>query len=122
MYIIFAIFFDFGLYAYIIGKYIKIILEGYLLMWKLIELVPDECKVIPSFKEVVDKIGLTFSKSIKLMLISFGSDIIVESCPIIASGFDNYDNSTAYVIFHVFLYYILILGLFSAIKNWNDIN
>ena len=56
------------------------------------------------------------------MLISFGSDIIVESGPIIASALDNYDNSSAYIIFHICLYYLLITGLFSAIKNRNDIN
>ena len=40
LYYIFGIIFDFGLYAYIIGKYIKIIIEGYLLVKKLIELIP----------------------------------------------------------------------------------
>lgn len=45
----FGIVFDMGLSAFIIGKYVKIILEGYLLIKKIIELAPEECKFIPEW-------------------------------------------------------------------------
>ena len=57
-----------------------------------------------------------------MMSISFFSDIVIETCPVIASGIGDYDDSSAYVIFHIFIYYLLVIGFFTSINNKNMIN